>query len=75
MSDTGELAKFASPFLLPLAQRVKVKGIEFDEEFVAELISKYFINNMKSSGIGNHIIYNMGKNGEEIVNEIIFKLT
>jgi len=44
MSDTGELANLASPFLLPLAQRVKVKGIEFDEEFVAELISKYFIN-------------------------------
>ena len=44
MSDTGELANLAPPYLLPLTQRVKVKGIEFDEEFVAELISKYFIN-------------------------------
>ncbi len=34
----------AAPYLLPHSQRVKVKGVEFDEEFVAELISKYFIS-------------------------------
>jgi integrase len=44
MSKSGELANIAPPYLLPLTQRVKVKGIEFEEEFVAELISKYFSN-------------------------------
>jgi integrase len=44
MSKSGELANIAPPYLLPLTKRVKVKGIEFDEEFVAELISKYFSN-------------------------------
>ena len=44
MSKSGELANIAPPYLLSLTQRVKVKGIEFDEEFVAELISKYFRN-------------------------------
>jgi len=37
--------------------------------------SQYFIKNMKSSGIGNHIIYNLGKNNEKIMDEIIQKLT
>ena len=49
MSKSGELANIAPPYLLPLTQRVKVKGIEFDEEFVAELISKYFINKDQSN--------------------------
>ena len=49
MSKSGELANIAPPYLLPLKQRVKVKGIEFDEEFVAELISKYFINRDQSN--------------------------
>jgi len=44
MSKSGELANIAPPYLLPLTQRVKVKGIEFEEDFVAELISKYFSN-------------------------------
>jgi integrase len=44
MSKSGELANIAPPYLLPLTQRVKVKGVEFEEEFVAELISKYFSN-------------------------------
>ena len=49
MSNSGELANLAPPFLLPLTPRVKVKGIEFDEEFLAELISKYFINRDQSN--------------------------
>jgi hypothetical protein len=48
--------------------------IEFrPDEF--EDYSKYFIDNMKSSGIGNHIIYNLGKDNEKIMDEIIQKLT
>jgi len=48
--------------------------IEFrPDEF--EDYSEYFINNMKSSGIGNHIIYNLGKDNEKIMDEIIQKLT
>ena len=31
MSKSGELANIAPPYLLPLSQRVKVKGIEFEE--------------------------------------------
>jgi integrase len=49
MSNSGGLVNLASPFLQPLTQRVKVKGIEFDEEFVAELISKYFIDRDQSN--------------------------
>jgi integrase len=49
MSKSGELANIAPPYLLPLTQRVKVKGIEFEEEFVAELISKYFGNRNPSN--------------------------
>jgi integrase len=44
MSKSGELANIAPPYLLPLTQRVTVKGIDFEEDFVAELISKYFSN-------------------------------
>jgi len=36
--------------------------------------SQYFINNMKNSGIGNHVVYNMGKDNEKLVDEIISKL-
>ena len=50
MSKSGELANIAPPYLLALTQRVKVKGIEFEEEFVAELISKYFSNRNQSNG-------------------------
>jgi hypothetical protein len=32
MSKSGELANIAPLYLLPLTQRVKVKGIEFDEK-------------------------------------------
>jgi integrase len=44
MSKSGELANIAPPYIPPLTQRVKVKGIDFEEDFVAELISKYFSN-------------------------------
>jgi hypothetical protein len=37
--------------------------------------SKFFIDNMKNSGIANHIIYNKGKDTKELVDEIITKLT
>jgi hypothetical protein len=48
--------------------------IEFrPDEF--EDYSEYFMKNMKSSGIGNHIIYNLGKDNEKIMDEIIQKLT
>jgi energy-coupling factor transporter ATP-binding protein EcfA2 len=48
--------------------------LEFSpDEF--EDYSEYFIKNMKSSGIGNHIIYNFGKDNEKIMDEIIQKLT
>jgi len=30
---------------------------------------------MKNSGIGNHIIYNLGKDNDKVVDEIITKLT
>jgi len=33
--------------------------------------SNYFITNMKNSGIANHVIYNLGKNTEEVINDII----
>jgi len=36
--------------------------------------NQYFINNMKNSGIGNHVVYNMGKDNEKLVDEIISKL-
>ena len=37
--------------------------------------SDYFIKNMKNSGISNHTIYNLGKDNEKVVDEIIDKLT
>ena len=51
------------------APNIQFKPDEFHD------YSEYFIKNMKNSGIRNHIIYNMGKDGEEVVNEIISKLT
>jgi broad-specificity NMP kinase len=36
--------------------------------------SNYFITNMKNSGIANHIVYNLGKNTEEVINDITNKL-
>ena len=33
--------------------------------------SKYFINNMKESGVANHTIYNLEKKTNEVINEII----
>lgn len=36
--------------------------------------SNYFINNMKNSGIANHVVYNLGKNTEEVISDIINKL-
>lgn len=48
---------------------------EFDWDInKLEDYSKFFIDNMKNSGIGNHIIQNKGKSGEELSNEIIEKL-
>jgi hypothetical protein len=29
---------------------------------------------MKNSGIANHVVYNLGKNTEDVINEIISKL-
>ena len=43
--------------------------------FEEEDYSKFFIDNMKNSGIANHIIYNKGKDTKELVDEIITKLT
>ena len=51
------------------APMVEFRPDEFED------YSKYFIDNMKSSGIGNHIIYNLGKDNEKIMDEIIQKLT
>jgi hypothetical protein len=51
------------------APMVEFRPDEFED------YSEYFINNMKSSGIGNHIIYNLGKDNEKIMDEIIQKLT
>lgn len=60
-----------------------VEWVEYDDspdkEFVWDInkledYSKFFIDNMKKSGIGNHIIYNKGKSGEELSDEIIEKL-
>jgi broad-specificity NMP kinase len=50
------------------APNIQFKPDEFHD------YSKYFIDNMKNSGIGNHIIYNLGKDNEEIMDEIIQKL-
>ena len=50
------------------APQIQFKPDEFQD------YSQYFINNMKNSGIGNHVIYNMGKDNEKLVDEIISKL-
>ena len=50
------------------APQIQFKPDEFED------YSQYFINNMKSSGIGNHVIYNMGKDNGKIVDEIVSKL-
>ena len=36
--------------------------------------SKYFIDNMKESGIANHTVYNLGKDINEVINNIINQL-
>jgi len=51
------------------APNIQFKPDEFHD------YSEYFIKNMKNSGIGNHIIYNLGKDNEKIMDEIIQKLT
>jgi len=51
------------------APMVEFRPDEFED------YSEYFMKNMKSSGIGNHIIYNLGKDNEKIMDEIIQKLT
>jgi broad-specificity NMP kinase len=51
------------------APNIQFKPDEFHD------FSEYFIKNMKNSGIGNHIIYNLGKDNEKIMDEIIQKLT
>jgi hypothetical protein len=50
------------------APMVEFRPDEFED------YSEYFMKNMKSSGIGNHIIYNLGKDDEKIMDEIIQKL-
>jgi len=50
------------------APNIQFKPDEFHD------YSEYFIKNMKNSGIGNHIIYNLGKDNEKIMDEIIQKL-
>jgi hypothetical protein len=51
------------------APNIQFKPDEFHD------YSEYFMKNMKNSGIGNHIIYNLGKDNEKIMDEIIQKLT
>ena len=51
------------------APNIQFKPDEFHD------YSEYFIKNMKNSGIGNHIIYNLGKDNEKIMDKIIQKLT
>lgn len=50
------------------APNIQFKPDEFHD------YSDYFIKNLKSSGISNHIIYNLGKDNEKVVDEIISKL-
>jgi len=70
---------------LDLIKLGKVTWDEFDINDDKTLIKKsdptyfedytqYFIENMKKSGIGNHVIYNLGKEQESLVDEIISKL-
>ena len=50
------------------ASNIQFKPDEFHD------YSDYFIKNLKSSGISNHIIYNLGKDNEKVVDKIISKL-
>jgi hypothetical protein len=70
---------------LDLIKSGKVTWDEFDVNDDKTLMKKpsptyfedytqYFIENMKKSGVGNHVIYNIGKNQEELVDEIIKEL-
>jgi len=47
------------------SENVKFMPDEFHD------FSKYFINNMKESGVANHTIYNLGKKTDEVINDII----
>ena len=47
------------------AKQIEFKPDEFED------YSKYFMDNMKKSGLANHIIYNLGKDTETLINEII----
>jgi hypothetical protein len=47
------------------AKQIEFKPDEFED------YSGYFMDNMKKSGLANHIIYNLGKDTETIINEII----
>lgn len=47
------------------SENVKFMPDEFHD------FSKYFINNMKESGVAKHTIYNLGKKTDEVINDII----
>ena len=47
------------------AKQIEFKPDEFED------YSGYFMDNMKKSGLANHIIYNLGKDTETLINEII----
>ena len=47
------------------AKQIEFKPDEFED------YSKYFMDNMKKSGLANHIIYNLGKDTETLINEIM----
>ena len=47
------------------AKQIEFKPDEFED------YSRYFMDNMKKSGLANHIIYNLGKDTETVMNEII----
>ena len=47
------------------AKQIEFKPDEFED------YSRYFMDNMKKSGLANHIIYNLGKDTETLINEIM----
>lgn len=47
------------------AKQIEFKPDEFED------YSRYFMDNMKKSGITNHVIYNSGKDIDTVMNEII----
>ena len=47
------------------AKQIEFKPDEFED------YSGYFMDNMKKSGLANHIIYNLGKDTETLINEIM----